>query len=143
MMVMVHVVPVQKVSCVAESAKPPGFSTPMSFVVLSEARVTWYRLPLYAPKRARTVLWAATHGVLPAAKMSQGPAPAVVLPPEPVFPPMPEVPAEPLVPPEPTRPPLAPPVVAPPVETVPPVAFVPPVLVIPPVAMLPPVASDP
>jgi hypothetical protein len=41
MMVMVHVVPVQKVSCVAELAKPPGLSTPMSFVVLSEARVTW------------------------------------------------------------------------------------------------------
>ena len=58
MMEMVHVVPVQKVSCVAEFAKLPGLSTPMSLVVLSEARVTWYKLPLYAPKRARTVLWA-------------------------------------------------------------------------------------
>jgi hypothetical protein len=96
MMEMVHVVPVQKLSCVAELAKPPGLSTPMSLVVLSEARVTWYKLPLYAPKRARTVLWAATHGVLPAAKMSQGPVPAVVLPPAP------EIPPEPVVPPEPT-----------------------------------------
>jgi hypothetical protein len=74
----------------------------MSFVVLSEARLTWYRFPLYAPKRARTVLWAATQGVLPAAKMSQGPVPDVVVPPEPIFPPVPEVPPELVVPPEPT-----------------------------------------
>jgi hypothetical protein len=35
----------------------------MSAVALSEARRTWYNRPLYAPKRARVVLWAATHGV--------------------------------------------------------------------------------
>jgi hypothetical protein len=41
MMEIVHVVPAQKVSCVAALAKPPALSTPMSFVVLSDARVTW------------------------------------------------------------------------------------------------------
>jgi hypothetical protein len=62
---MVQFVPVQKVSCTAALAKPPGVRTAMSLVVLSEARLTWYKFPLYAPTRARTVLWAATQIVLP------------------------------------------------------------------------------
>lgn len=41
MVVMVHVVPVQNVSCAAPLAKPPAARTPMSLVVLSDARVTW------------------------------------------------------------------------------------------------------
>jgi hypothetical protein len=41
MIEMVHVVPEQNESCWAESAKPPGAKTPMSLVVLSEARLTW------------------------------------------------------------------------------------------------------
>ena len=41
MIEMVQVVPVQKAFCVAEAAKPPALSTPTSFVVWSEARVTW------------------------------------------------------------------------------------------------------
>jgi hypothetical protein len=41
MMEMVHVVPAQKASWVAELAKPPARSTPTSFVVWSDARVTW------------------------------------------------------------------------------------------------------
>jgi hypothetical protein len=38
---MVHVVLAQKESCVAAAATPPGFDTPTSFVVASEARLTW------------------------------------------------------------------------------------------------------
>ena len=41
MVVMVHVVPAQNVSCAAASAKPPAVRTAMSLVVLSDARVTW------------------------------------------------------------------------------------------------------
>jgi len=41
MIEMVHVVPAQNASCAAELAKPPGARTPMSLVVLSDARVTW------------------------------------------------------------------------------------------------------
>ena len=37
----------------------------MSFVIPSDARLTLYRFPLYAPSRARTVLCAATQGVPP------------------------------------------------------------------------------
>jgi hypothetical protein len=40
MIEMVHVVPVQNVSCAAASANPPAPRTPMFFVVLSEARST-------------------------------------------------------------------------------------------------------
>jgi hypothetical protein len=37
----VQVVPEQNESCACESANPPGAMTPMSFVALSEARLTW------------------------------------------------------------------------------------------------------
>ena len=67
MMVMTQLVPAQKESCAAASAYPPTLSTPMSLVVLSEARLTWYSGPLYAAYRARVVPCAATHGVPPAA----------------------------------------------------------------------------
>jgi len=40
-MVIVHVVPIQNVSFVAVSAAPPGLKTPMSLVVLSDARLTF------------------------------------------------------------------------------------------------------
>ena len=40
MIEIVHVVPAQNASCVAALAKPPAPKTPMSLVVLSEARVT-------------------------------------------------------------------------------------------------------
>jgi hypothetical protein len=89
---------------------------------------------LYAPKRARTVLCAATHGVLPDAKMSQTPLPAgapLVPPDAPLLPPAtPEPPAIPPPPPDPelalVPPELAPPelVLGPPPE----LAFVPPEL---------------
>ena len=41
MIEMVQVVAAQNVSCAAPFAKPPGARTPMSLVVLSDARVTW------------------------------------------------------------------------------------------------------
>ena len=44
----------------------------MSRVVLSDSRCTWYSGPSNALNNARTVLWAATHGVLSAAKISHG-----------------------------------------------------------------------
>src|SRR5581483_4950342 len=65
--VMTHVVPAQKESCVAALATPPGASNPMSRLVLSDARRTWYRFPAYARYSARVVLCAAMHGVPPAA----------------------------------------------------------------------------
>jgi hypothetical protein len=46
---MTQEVPAQNESCVAALAVPPSASRPMSLVVLSEARRTWYRLPLYEP----------------------------------------------------------------------------------------------
>src|SRR5512141_216719 len=72
-MVMTQVVPEQNVSCAAPSAAPPGVRVPMSCLVLSDRR-TWYSRPEWAPYSARTVLWAATHGVPAAAKMSHGAA---------------------------------------------------------------------
>ena len=41
LMEIVHVVPAQNVSWAAASAKPPAARTLMSFVVLSDARLTW------------------------------------------------------------------------------------------------------
>jgi hypothetical protein len=41
MMVMTHVVPEQNVSWAEEFAAPPAVSAGMSWVVLSEARLTW------------------------------------------------------------------------------------------------------
>jgi hypothetical protein len=41
MIEIVHVVAEQNVSCKAELATPPGLKTPMSLVVLSDARLTW------------------------------------------------------------------------------------------------------
>ena len=67
MIVMTQVVPAQNESCAAALAYPPALSTPMSRVVLSEARRTWYSGPLYAPYSARVVLCAATQGVPPEA----------------------------------------------------------------------------
>jgi hypothetical protein len=67
MTLMTQLVPAQKESCAAASAYPPVLSSPMSLVALSEARLTWYSGPLYAPYRARVVLCAAAQGVLPAA----------------------------------------------------------------------------
>jgi hypothetical protein len=40
MIVMLQLVPAQNAACSAEFAKLPALSTPMSFVVLSEARET-------------------------------------------------------------------------------------------------------
>src|SRR5262245_21348451 len=67
MIVIAHVVPAQNASCAAASAGPPALTNPMSRVVLSDDRRTWYRAPLYASNSARVVLCAATHGVPPAA----------------------------------------------------------------------------
>lgn len=38
---MTQLVPAQNESCAAASAYPRALSTPMSLVVLSEARLTW------------------------------------------------------------------------------------------------------
>ncbi len=46
MTLMRHVVPVQNESWAAASATPPALSTPMSRVVPSEERFTWYRDPV-------------------------------------------------------------------------------------------------
>ena len=43
---MTQVVPEQKESCAAALATPPALTVPMFSVVLSEERLTWYRLPL-------------------------------------------------------------------------------------------------
>ena len=67
MTVMTQFVLAQNASCAAASATPPSLSTPMSLVVLSDERRTWYSGPLYAPYSARVVLCAATHGVPPEA----------------------------------------------------------------------------
>src|SRR6185437_590009 len=75
MIVITHEVPAQNESCEAASATPPALTTPKFFVVLSEERRTWYSEPLYAEYSARVVECAATHGVPPAAKMSQTPWP--------------------------------------------------------------------
>ena len=65
--------PLQNASCVAVSAKPSG-SIGMSFVVPPEPvfmaelpLLTWYSGPVYVFESARTMLYAATHGVLAAA----------------------------------------------------------------------------
>jgi len=54
----------------------------MSFVVLSETRMTWKRGPLYAAKRARVRAWAATNGVPAACATSPGRLPGGEVPPE-------------------------------------------------------------
>src|SRR5690349_11265337 len=59
--VITHEAPAQNASCAAASAIPPGDSTPMSRVMLSEERLTWYSGPRYEPNSARTVLCAATQ----------------------------------------------------------------------------------
>jgi hypothetical protein len=45
----------------------------MFWVALSEALFTWYNVPVCLAYSDLTVLCAATHGVFPAAKISQGP----------------------------------------------------------------------
>jgi hypothetical protein len=67
MIVMRQVVLAQNASWAAASTTPPALSRPMSRVVLSDARRTWYSGPLYAANSARVVLCAATQGVPPAA----------------------------------------------------------------------------
>ena len=67
MTVMTQVVLAQNESCTAALAYPPTLSTPMSRVVPSDARLTWYSEPLYDAYSARVVLCAATQGVLPEA----------------------------------------------------------------------------
>lgn len=67
MVVMTQVVPEQKESCAAERAMPPAFIGLIFLEVPSERRVTSYKGPEYELSRARVVLCAATHGVLPAA----------------------------------------------------------------------------
>jgi len=58
-------VPAQNESCAEALANPPALRVPMSVVAPSDARLTWYSLPLYEPNSARVVLCAATHGVPP------------------------------------------------------------------------------
>src|ERR1044071_6783497 len=67
MIVTVHVVLAQNVSCAAALANPPALSVLMLVVALSDARRTGYSGPLYALNSARVVLCAATHGVPPEA----------------------------------------------------------------------------
>ena len=43
---MTQVVLAQNESCAAALATPPALTGPMLSVVLSEERLTWYRLPL-------------------------------------------------------------------------------------------------
>ena len=59
--------PEQKETCGAELTTPPADSRPMFKVLPSEARWTWYSGPLYEANIARVVLYAASHGVPPAA----------------------------------------------------------------------------
>jgi hypothetical protein len=46
MIEITHEVPAQNESCAAALAKPPALSVPMSVVAPSDARLTWYSLPL-------------------------------------------------------------------------------------------------
>jgi hypothetical protein len=49
MIEMVQVAPLQNESCTDVSAYPPALPTLMSWVTLSDVRLTWYSFPLYAP----------------------------------------------------------------------------------------------
>src|SRR6185437_15844653 len=75
---MVQVVFAQNESCAGALATPPAAIVLMSAVALSEERFTWYSGPLYAANSARMVLCAVSHGVPPAAYMSQGPCAAAL-----------------------------------------------------------------
>merc|ERR1719305_1896798 len=54
MRVTVQLVPAQKASCAAASAKPPADLVEMAVVDRSDARCTRYSGPAYAVYRART-----------------------------------------------------------------------------------------
>jgi hypothetical protein len=63
----------QKASTLAALTTPPAATGSTSCVAPSVERLTWYSGPAYAAYMARTAECAATHGVPPAARMSQGP----------------------------------------------------------------------